>query len=442
MPLRDDARVTATTVEGVVQRLLRAGESASRRGDRDAARQAFGAALAQAPGHPVAHNALGMLALGAGQADDAERHFVSAAEADRTSPELWINVAAARRARGDDAGERDALHRALDRDRRHLGGIVRLAQLHERRGETALAVHRWSSLLQLAGGIADPAPQFRAVLDHARRMVADGTRRFEAMVADGMTELRAGSPDGALRRFDACVDTMLGRRRIYANECHGLHYPFLPADEFFDRSHFPWLGDLESAFPAIRAEAARLLVEGVEGIVPYVDAAPGAPESRWSPLRGSLDWSVFYLWHFGTQQADACARCPATTAALEQVPMAAMPRRAPTAFFSILRPHTRLPAHSGVTNTRAIVHLPLIVPPDCGFRVGGETREWREGEAFVFDDTIEHEAWNNHDQPRVILIFDVWNPHLTEAERALLRRYFDVADASGFDPGPVGQVSG
>ena len=73
--------------------------------------------------------------------------------------------------------------------------------------------------------------------------------------------------------------------------------------------------------------------------------------------------------------------------------------------------------------------------------MGGEMREWREGEAFVFDDTIEHEAWNDSDEPRVVLIFDVWNPHLTEAERELLRRFFAVADASGHGTGNAGQVA-
>ena len=93
----------------------------------------------------------------------------------------------------------------------------------------------------------------------------------------------------------------------------------------------------------------------------------------------------------------------------------------PTAFFSVLRPRTHLPAHNGVTNSRAIIHLPLIVPEGCRFRVGGETREWRVGEAWAFDDTIEHEAWNDSDEPRVILILDAWNPLLTEAEKAVAR---------------------
>jgi len=115
------------------------------------------------------------------------------------------------------------------------------------------------------------------------------------------------------------------------------------------------------------------------------------------------------------------AGCPATTEVLN----AAWPRcdllgTAPTAVFSILDSRTRIPPHVGVNNARLICHLPLIVPPDCGFRVGAETRQWEPGKAFVFDDTIEHEAWNDADALRVILIFDIWNPYLTEAEREMI----------------------
>jgi aspartyl/asparaginyl beta-hydroxylase (cupin superfamily) len=90
--------------------------------------------------------------------------------------------------------------------------------------------------------------------------------------------------------------------------------------------------------------------------------------------------------------------------------------------FSILQPRTRIPPHTGSSNIRTTIHLPLVVPPGCGFRVGAETREWVEGEAWAFDDTIEHEAWNDSDQVRAILILDGWNPFLTEAEREVSRK--------------------
>ena len=90
---------------------------------------------------------------------------------------------------------------------------------------------------------------------------------------------------------------------------------------------------------------------------------------------------------------------------------------APTAMFSLLRPGARITPHNGMFNTRLICHLPLIVPPGCGFRVGNEIREWEVGKLIVFDDSIEHEAWNDSDRDRVVLIFDVWRPELSAQER-------------------------
>ena len=93
----------------------------------------------------------------------------------------------------------------------------------------------------------------------------------------------------------------------------------------------------------------------------------------------------------------------------------------PETFFSVLKPGAHIPPHTGVVNVRLVCHLPLIVPPDCGIRVGSETRGWKEGECIVFDDTFEHEAWNKSGQTRVVLIFDIWNPYLSASEREGMR---------------------
>jgi aspartate beta-hydroxylase len=110
------------------------------------------------------------------------------------------------------------------------------------------------------------------------------------------------------------------------------------------------------------------------------------------------------------------AQCPKTAELLRAAPLCDVPGHAPTAFFSVLAPRTRIPAHTGVSNTRLIVHLPLVVPPGCMYRVGAERREWREGKAWVL-------AINDSDQPRLLLIFDVWNCFLTRAERDLVAEF-------------------
>ena len=371
-------------------------------------------------------NRLGTSALRSGDARAAAAHFEAACRADPGAAELRVNLAAARRLLGDEAGERDALEAALAIDRRNLMALIRLAQWHERRGEAGLAARHWTAVLSLAAAIDQPTPEFAALLAHARTAVEKQrhglAERLDAALAEG---LHAASPCDR-RRVRAAADALLGRRQIFANECHGLHYPFLPADEFFDREHFPWLGELEAATAEIRAELETILAERDPGLAPYVEQPPGVPDNKWTLLDRSLDWGALHLWRDGERNAEACARAPRTAALVESLPLCRIPGRAPAVFFSILKAGARIPPHTGVTNVRAIAHLGLIVPEDCTFRVGGETRAWREGEAFVFDDTIEHEAINPTGHDRAVLILDVWNPHLSEAERAMICRIYEV----------------
>jgi aspartyl/asparaginyl beta-hydroxylase (cupin superfamily) len=279
------------------------------------------------------------------------------------------------------------------------------------------------------------------MLDHAREMVAGQRAGFAAAVDEGLDGPRKGLGAAERRRFDAAIDHALGRREIYANQPAGMHFPFLPADEFFERSHFPWLEQIESKTDVIRAELEALLADDRSAILPYVAMEPGTPANKWSPLDRKLDWGALHLWKDGRRDEAVCARVPKTAAAVEALPLSDLPGRTPTVFFSLLQPGTHLPAHTGVSNVRAIIHLPLIVPPGCAFRVGGETREWEVGRAWAFDDTIEHEAWNRSDRLRAILIFDVWNPYITEVERDLLRHFDRVAAAANGGSEPAIGIS-
>jgi aspartate beta-hydroxylase len=195
----------------------------------------------------------------------------------------------------------------------------------------------------------------------------------------------------------------------------------LPALEFYPREEFPWLATLEAGTKVVREEFERVFTEDQASLQPYIAYPDGVPLDQWRELNRSRKWSAYYLWRDG-QPVDAnVARCPRTAELLRAAPMHDVPGHAPTAFFSILDAGAHIPAHTGVTNSRVIVHLPLVLPGACRFRVGSQTREWRLGEAWVFDDTIEHEAWNDSAAPRAILIFDIWNPFLTAAERAVVK---------------------
>lgn len=414
--------MTVTEPVEEVQSHIAAITEARRRGDREAEVRHLDAALSLMPDEPQLLNARGMAYLQAGAWDDAAAYFSRAAERDPGEPILWINLATARRALNDADGERAALDRALANDRFHLTALLRKAELEERAGKEADAVLAWNAVLQVARQIADAPEGVRDAIERGQAFMAQHARDLSDRYDQSFGVDRATDPD--MRRFNRCLDIVLGRKAVYRNECHGLYFPFLPADEYFDKRLFPWLADLEAATADIRREGLALIAEGGEDLRPYVRMDEGSPDSKWTPLDGSLDWGACFLWEYGLPNQRVLDRCPATAEALSRAPLAPIPGKAPSAFFSMLKAGAHIPPHTGVTNTRAIIHLPLVVPPGCEFRVGGETRAWREGEAFAFDDTIEHEAINRSEKSRLVLIFDVWNPHLSDRERALVTEFY------------------
>jgi aspartyl/asparaginyl beta-hydroxylase (cupin superfamily) len=222
-----------------------------------------------------------------------------------------------------------------------------------------------------------------------------------------------------LQRFRDSLDIMVGRKKRYDSKSEIYHYPNLAPTEFFDRAGFPWLDPIEAATDAIRNEFLAILA-AEEGFTPYITYPDDVPHNQFAELNNSPRWSAFHLYKLGERIEENAAKCPITMKALDGAPKPDQPGRTPAAMFSLLKPKTRIPPHNGVTNVRLVTHLALIIPEDCGFRVGNETRQWVPGRAWVFDDTIEHEAWNNSDKLRVVLIFDIWHPHLTPPERALI----------------------
>lgn len=411
-------------MEDALRNVLDSARAAQRQGNHAEAAHVLDQALNSWPDEAALLNSRGMAALAAQDYPLAEQMFERAVSADPAEAALWLNVATARRHQQDDPGELRALDAALAIDQRNFMALLRKAELHERRSEGPQAALAWRGVVALAQ-MSEAQPEgLRPILDHAEAFLARHAREMEDRIADQTAGARSNLTPDETRRFDACLDVLMGRRRIFRNECHGIEFPFLPADEFFARDHFPWMAQLEEATDAIRDELRALMLAEGQALRPYVTQQKGTPENKWTPLDNSLDWGAIFLWEFGRPNSEVQQACPRTVAALEGFQRADIPGRGPSAFFSLLKPRTRIPPHTGVTNIRTIVHLPLIIPQGCGFRVGGETREWREGEAFAFDDTIEHEAWNDSDELRAVLIFDVWNPWLSLAERELVRGLF------------------
>jgi aspartate beta-hydroxylase len=227
---------------------------------------------------------------------------------------------------------------------------------------------------------------------------------------------------------------MAGRSKPFHVDCNQLHVPRLPAIPFFERAEFPWALELEAKTDIIRAELIAALAADRDKFNPYIAYKPGEPVNQWRELNHSSRWSAFHLWRGGAPVKENLERCPETSKALAALPQVDIDGLCPNAMFSALAPKTRIPPHHGETNARLVAHLPLIVPEDCLYRVGFEERRWNVGEILVFDDTIEHEARNDSDELRVVLIFDVWNPLLSPAERAMVKAMSAAARAFSSRP--------
>ena len=174
----------------------------------------------------------------------------------------------------------------------------------------------------------------------------------------------------------------------------------------------------------MRAEIEAVLAEDV-GLVPYVEEH-SERASRGHSLLNDARWSAFHLWQGGELVEENARRCPLTMRLLELPPIPRIRGRSPMAMFSILRPGTHIEPHHGMLNTRLICHIPLVVPGNCRLRVGAETREVVEGKAMIFDDSFEHEAWNDSDSVRAVLLFEIWRPELSEDERTALTAMYEA----------------
>ena len=370
----------------------------------------------EAPGHPLIQNEIAARLLQAGRFSEACTLLAQVVRSESSSVEVWFNYATALRQAGRAGEALGALEKLLAIDPGNVRGLLEKGSLEEQKGEERAAAKTWLAALQLLPPGFQAPPWMEPLLKRARDAVAANNRSLERYIDDALKDAKAQYQDVSFHRFEQCMDTLLYKRRIWRQQPTFMYFPELPTIEFYDRALFPWLDSLDAAFEDIRAELIDVLSRESNSLEPYVRQ----PGKLWRELTNSRRWSAYHFWREGRPFADHIARCPRTVSAIEACPRWKVPGGGPNAMFSILDAKTRIPAHTGPVNTRLVVHLPLIVPPGCGFRVGGQERAWEPGKAFVFDDSISHEAWNDSNEPRAVLIFDIWSPYLNPAEHALI----------------------
>jgi aspartate beta-hydroxylase len=386
--------------------------------------------------HPDDVTALNLAGLGALRRKDTLRACALLEHAARLAPQdadAHHHLGRAREALEDLGG---AL--AADEVAAHLAPENPLFRLHlalvlERLGERQRALLHFARAIkdaQLQGLWNDAAstpPALRPDVEQAVSTVRRGQRMLFDQLLEPLVKRYGRSP---LERVINATRIYIGEQQpVYADSRQRptfFYIPGLPPSAYFDRRLFPWIPHYEEQYQEIRRELQALLPfhRGKERV--FDDDALESENLRGHGSNPS--WTGYYFFRHGERRHDNCSACPITAAALDGVELIRIRAHGPEVLHSVFTTGTHLLPHRGVTNARAVSHLPMMIPRDCALRVGGEERAWREGHALVFDDTYEHEAWNRSAELRVVLIADVWNPYLSDVERAAVT---DVIAAIG-----------
>jgi aspartate beta-hydroxylase len=330
---------------------------------------------------------------------------------------------------GDHAGARTAYEAAL-RERPNEAALrLGLAETLDALGDAHAAlphyfraVHGaqqrglWLSDTSTPPGLRDRVKRAMDRIDAGRLAL------FEAVLAPHV----ARSGHDSLRRVSDALQLYLGLQPAPARDPRQqpkfFWMPSLPPVAFFDRALFPWYEALEAQTAAIREEMLARLSDQTD-FEPFLGIADKAVEAQY--LAGdaaSRAWDAYFFFRHGERFDAHHADCPRTSQALDGVPLTRIRDHAPEVLFSVLAPQSHITPHHGVTNTRVVTHLPLLIPEgDCALVVGGEAHRWQQGRCISFDDTFLHEAWNRTGETRVVMILDTWNPYLDEAERIALK---------------------
>jgi aspartyl/asparaginyl beta-hydroxylase (cupin superfamily)/Tfp pilus assembly protein PilF len=376
--------------------------------------------LATDPNHTEALLALATQALARKDPAEALRVLRHAATSAPRDPMVQLYQALALKDLGPPEEEMAAVTRALAIDPYFYPALLHKGMLLERLGKRRQAARVFKDVLKIMPDAQQSGAGMKQAVAHAEAAVLENRLSLEKHLDTVLADLRRKHAGARLDRFEETVQVMIGAKKRYSPEPVMLHFARLPPLQFYPNDLFPWIPELEAATEEIRRECEVALKEQRDEFNPYIQYPPGAPVNQWQELNHSPRWSTYFLWKNGERVDANCERCPRTAATVESLPVARTRNFSPNVLFSALEPHTVIPPHNGDTNARLVVHLPLVLPANCTFRVGNDTREWRYGKAWVFDDSVEHEARNDSDQLRVQLMFDVWNPFLTEVERELV----------------------
>jgi len=367
--------------------------------------------------------------LASGDVDGALRCLAKATQGRPDDPSIFLKLAGLQRARGGLTEALATVHQALALAPRDFTALLMRASLLQRLGQAGAGEAWVHALAQRPVG--EMPAYLHGVVAEAEAQAGAWERQRDGRLAAAVAATVSQADADEAKRIDRLRTNLTRRTRHYHSEPTRFHFPGLRELEFHPRRCFNWLERLEAATGEITDELTALLAAERAELVPYVQYDDHVPMEQWRPLNRNPDWTAIHLLRNGAEVAANTKQCPKTMSVLRTIDQPRIPGASPNAMFSLLAPHTAIPPHVGINNARLVCHLPLIVPEGCWFRVGAETRHWQRGEAFVFDDTIEHEALNPTDKLRVVLIIDVWHPDLSSIEQKAVAELIGADIAAG-----------
>lgn len=390
--------------------------------------------LALNPGHADAKRGLAWLARDRGDFDRALEILLELRAAQPRSPDIALELAQTQAAAGQLALAEYTLQQQLAISPEQPPLWLLLGQVRAAMGNRTGSLKSWYQAIQRAqasGAWTSRETTPPELVDDVLAVIEATRIGRRELLLDSFADLRSEFGSARLSRVDRAIAAYLGeleaRPRHPRQRPKFLFMPDLPQDPFVDPFRQPWAATLRDAYPSIRREALELLAEET-GFAPFLEFQPGARMDDYIGGDGAHPaWDAFFFYRHGQRFDANHSRCPVTSSVLDGIELCRIRDQAPEICFSLLRAGSHIKAHHGVTNTRLVMHLPLLVPAECALNlldVGAHA--WREGELMMFDDTFEHEAWNRSDSPRLILLMDCWNPDLSDVEKRALKQLVET----------------
>lgn len=423
-----------------IEKTIEMAEKAFQSGDAIIAERLFQQVLSIDPYQPRALNFFAMNAAAKGDVISASALFEKAIGSTQKVAIVFANYAKLLRMQNQNERALQMLDEALKIDPNVFALHFEKASIYEVVGQQKNAALAYQSGLLLMPESVKSIPALKEKIGHAYAITQENQRHLSVFLESRLGNTERFNGDRRYERFSECLDVVLGKKKAFIQKPQMINFPQLPAIPFYNRNDFAWAPQFEASFENILSELNEVVALDDAGFIPYVYSEPGKDPGVFGPLCDNLEWGAYFLVNQGNVIPDHCKRCPDTLEALGHAPQVVIKKRGPTSFFSSLKPNTHIPPHHGATNTRLTVHMPLVIPSNCALRVGNQVSTWKPGELMIFDDTIEHEAWNGSDQRRIVLIFDVWNPLLTALERELVATTVEgIVDYYGAEA-PLGEL--